>query len=599
MTLDHALDRPSSGEPPSLAAARHGAVVLEDPRSPGKSGPTPRSRLAWALLLGLVALPVQAARVEIVLDVSGSMRAAAGGVSKMEAAKQAVRMTADALDPSSVVALRLYGHRLPSEPKEASCTDTELVIPFGPLDRARFVAAVEAAKPLGQTPIAHSLELAAADFGDLGDELAAVILVSDGEESCGGDPAAVACAFAQRGLELTVHTVGFDVDAAARAQLQAVAQCTGGEYRDASNAGELAESLRQLTQAGLLVDKERETIGQEVRGGNGFESAVPISPGSYHLDHHQRPNEFDYFSIEVTPGHVLRVTQVAYEIGLQIQGDTFREGFGVGQSDWSAAGVAIHGPDRGEISGQEARHTGMQASASATVTSGGGGRYYILVGHTNTAFGGIHKGSPITIEILDQTDAGSGTDAGETDREAVTITPGEHRAWLHPMNFGNSTDKDVLAVAAQPNATYGVRVRADEQGHVLSVVVADEDGVQLAAAEAPNPGAAVRLEDIRPSRAGRLFVTVGASKAPVAAEGLRATPYTLELTEVGGAAPAAAESAQEGGGGDQADAERSPLSVLPGGALTCVAVLALGLLLVLAVVVAVVLVIRRRGATSR
>ena len=598
MTRDHALDRRSSDERPSQAAARHVTVVVEGPRSPRRSGRTPRARLGWALLLGLVALPAQSARVEIVLDVSGSMRAAAGGVSKMEAAKQAVRMTAEALDPSSVVALRLYGHRLPSEPKEASCADTELVIPFGPLDRARFVAAVEAAKPLGQTPIAHSLELAAADFGDLGDELAAVILVSDGEESCGGDPAAVACAFAQRGLELTIHTVGFDVDAAARAQLQAVAQCTGGEYRDASNAGELAESLRQLTQAGLLVDKERETVGQEVRGGNGFESAVPITPGSYHLDHHQRPNEFDYFSIEVTPGHVLRVTQVAYEIGLQIQGDTFREGFGVGMSDWSAAGVAIHGPDRGEISGQEARHTGMQASASATVTSGGGGRYYILVGHTNTPFGGIHKGSPISIEILDQTDAASGTDAGESDRESVTITPGEHRAWLHPVNFGNSTDKDVLAVAAQPNATYGVRVRADEQGHVLSVVVADEDGVKLAAAEAPNPGAAVRLEDIRPSRAGRLFVTVGASKVPQATEFLRATPYTLELTEVGGAAPAAVESAQESDGDPSGGAE-SPLSVIPGGALTCVAVLALGLLLVLAVIVGVVLVIRRRGATPR
>lgn len=554
---------------------------------------------AW-LVLALAVSPLQAARVEIVLDASGSMRGAAGGTSKMDAAKQAVRTTVEALDASSVVALRLYGHRLPSEPKEASCGDTELVIPFGPLDRRRFIAAVDAARPLGQTPLAHSLLQAAADFGDLGDELAAVILVSDGEESCGGDPAAVACAFAERGLELTVHTVGFDVDAAARAQLQAIAQCTGGEYRDATNAGELSESLRQLTQAGLLVDKQREELGQEVRGGNGFDSAVPITPGTYHLDHHQRPNEYDYFSIEVTPGHVLRVTQVAYEVGVQIDGNTFREGMPTGMSDWSAAGVAIHAPDRSKISGMEARHTGHRAEVSAVVMAGGGGRFFILIGHSNTPFGGIHKGSPISIELIDQTDAGSGTDAGDTDREAVTISPGEHRAWLHPRSYG-ATDKDVFSFAAQQGATYGLRVRPDEQEHAVALVVADDDGVQVASAKAPNGGAAVRLEELRPARAGRLLVTVEAS-ATTFTQALGATPYTLELTAQGEAAAAPEAAVESAETESQAEPERdrsSPLSVLPGGLLTCGAVLVLAVLLGLALVAGVVLVIRRRSSGPR
>jgi hypothetical protein len=559
--------------------------------------------LVVTALVGLAGMPGHAARVEIVLDASGSMRAAVGGTSKMEAAKQAVRTTVEALDASSVVALRLYGHRLPSEPKDPSCSDTELVIPFGPLDRARFIAAVDAARPLGQTPLAHSLQQAAADFGDLGDELAAVILVSDGEESCGGDPAAVACAFAERGLELTVHTVGFDVDAAARAQLQAIAQCTGGEYRDATDAGELADSLRQLTQAGLLLDKERETVGQEIRGGNGFDSAVPIAAGTYHLDHHQRPNEYDYFSIEVTPGWVLQVTQVAYEVGVQIEGNTFREGMPSAMSDWSAAGVAIHAPDRSKISGMEARQTGHRAEASAVAMAGGGGRFYILIGHGNTPFGGIHKGSPITVELIDQTDAGSGTDAGDTDREAVTITPGEHRAWLHPRSY-RATDKDVFSFAAQPSATYGLRVRPDEQEHSVALVVTDEDGVQIASTKAPNGGAAARLEELRPTRAGRLFVTVEAS-ATTFTQALGPTPYTLELTAQGEAAAAteSAEEAAETEGGTTPEGEQrdgtSRLDVLPGGMLTCGAVLIFALLLGLALVVGVVLVIRRRSSGPR
>lgn len=67
-------------------------------------------------IVGVVALmlfttPLAAARVEIVLDVSGSMRAPAGNVSRM----QAVKATIGAIDAGINVALRLHGHRLPSE----------------------------------------------------------------------------------------------------------------------------------------------------------------------------------------------------------------------------------------------------------------------------------------------------------------------------------------------------------------------------------------------------------------------------------------------------------------------------------------------------
>lgn len=470
--------------------------------------------LVAVLVAGVWASPAESARVEIVLDASGSMRGSAGEQSKMAAAKQAVRTTVEALDSSAVVGLRLYGHRLPSEPKEASCGDTELVIPFAPLDRQRFIAAVESAKPLGQTPLAHSLEQAAKDFGELGDEPAAVILVSDGEESCDGDPAAVACAFAERGLDLTVHTVGFDVDAAARTQLQAIADCTGGEYRDAKDSGELAESLRQLTQAGLLIDKERETMGQEIRGGNGFASAVPITAGIYRLDHHQRPKEYDYFAIEVTPGHVLRATQVAYEVGVHASGDQFTENV-----HQSGAGIAIHGPDRARIGSSQGIKAGDVATGGAAVTFGQGGTYYVLVGQEIPSVGGIHKNSPITVEIVDQTDAGGGTDAGDSDREAVAIEPGEHRAWLQAGDR-----RDVFSFAAEPGATYNLRVRPEAEEPVFEMIVRDEDGVDLGKGKAPNAGAAVRIEDLALERAGPVFIYIGDTNYNRVV-----TPYSLEL----------------------------------------------------------------------
>jgi hypothetical protein len=71
--------------------------------------------------------------------------------------------------------------------------------------------------------------------------------VSDGKETCQGDPAVAARALAGEGI--TVHTVGFIVDTAARGQLQAIARATGGTYFDAPVGPELPDTLNQALSA--------------------------------------------------------------------------------------------------------------------------------------------------------------------------------------------------------------------------------------------------------------------------------------------------------------------------------------------------------------
>lgn len=533
-----------------------------------------------ALVLALSALPLAAARVEIVLDVSGSMRASAGNMSRMEAAQRAVNATIAAIDANSNVALRLYGHRLPSEPKAQSCRDTELVIPFGPLDRQRFTAAVQSAKPLGQTPLAFALEQAAADFGQIGDEPVAVILVSDGEESCGGDPAKVACAFKERGLELTVHTVGFDVGAAARQQLQSIATCTGGQYRDARNAGELSESLRQLTQAGLLLQKTRETRGgREVRGGNGFTSAVPITAGTYRLDHHQRYGDFDYFSIDLKPGQLIQVSQDTYDVGVTIEGNTFT------QNEQPIAGVALHAPDQTRIGYRGEIGPGKKAVVGTAVAAGQGGKFYILIGHDQWQTWGIHKESPFTIQITDVTDAKSGTDAGSSDREAVKIAPGKHQGWFQPGD-----NKDVYGFDAVAGSTYNIVVRPDNEVHSLHLVVSDEDRVDLASVFAPNAGAVARLENVKPSRTGPHFVRLEFFAPP------NAVPYSIEITEVVGAATAAGPTTTDtatGAAVEESESKKGFFSYIPGGKLTCAGFVVFVLLVIGGAIGLIVFLIKR------
>ena len=73
------------------------------------------------------------------------------------------------------------------------------------------------------------------------------MLVSDGKETCQGDPVVAAKALAAKGI--TVHTVGFIVDTAARGQLQAIARATGGTYFDAPVGPELPDTLKSALNA--------------------------------------------------------------------------------------------------------------------------------------------------------------------------------------------------------------------------------------------------------------------------------------------------------------------------------------------------------------
>ena len=76
-----------------------------------------------------------------------------------------------------------------------------------------------------------------------------MILVSDGKETCNFDPCEVGRQLEETGVDFTAHVIGFDVaDPADRAQLACLAEETGGTFRTASNAGELAEALQVVAE---------------------------------------------------------------------------------------------------------------------------------------------------------------------------------------------------------------------------------------------------------------------------------------------------------------------------------------------------------------
>jgi hypothetical protein len=185
------------------------------------------------------------------MDASGSMNARLpSGETRIEVARRAIKDVAGSTPAGTQLSLRLYGAQSPASRK--NCEDTHLAVPSGPADAAAIAASVEDAKAQGYTPIAHSLEQAQADFPANARERV-IVLVSDGKETCRGDPLLAARALAAKGI--TIHTVGFVVDTAARMQLQNVARTTGGTYFDAPVGPELPDRLKAAFSACKQVVK--------------------------------------------------------------------------------------------------------------------------------------------------------------------------------------------------------------------------------------------------------------------------------------------------------------------------------------------------------
>ena len=213
---------------------------------------------------GRPALSLNERAVEIVVDASRSMWGQIDGEPKMAIAKQILHDASTWLPDDLNLALRAYGNASPSDAND--CTDSALLVPFGAASRAPIRAAISALRPLGQTPIAYALNQAAADFAALDSERA-LVLVTDGIESCGGDPVAAARELRDQGI--VIHLIGFGMNNTAdedTASLQAIAKASGGRFLTANSAEELRKALEVTVGTRFRVMKEDTVVARGILG---------------------------------------------------------------------------------------------------------------------------------------------------------------------------------------------------------------------------------------------------------------------------------------------------------------------------------------------
>jgi hypothetical protein len=182
----------------------------------------------------------QRPRALVVLDASGSMLGQVDGEPKIDAARQALKQVVAATPEDVDLGLMAYGHR-----RKDDCGDIETVVPIG-ADRARIGQAVDGLRPRGKTPLTDSIRHAARDLRT-SEASASIVVVSDGKETCEGDPCAAAREAAASGVDVRVHVVGFDVTGEEAAQLRCIAENGNGRYFPAKDADELARALEQAT----------------------------------------------------------------------------------------------------------------------------------------------------------------------------------------------------------------------------------------------------------------------------------------------------------------------------------------------------------------
>jgi len=253
--------------------------------------------------------------VELILDASGSMLQRLEGKRRITIAKQVLtEAVTEHIPAGTPVALRVFGH------KEADACRTDLEIPLSPLDpavAARTIDGIQAMN-LARTPIADSLAAVAGDMKSVKGQVA-IILVTDGEETCEGDPEAAITELRESGLDARINIVGFAIDDVALAEtFSAWADAGGGTYYDARGSSALKTAIADaLTPRFHIVrtylDGRQETVGYAALGEMVRVPAgrLTIAPGSAAIG--------ESVTVQAAPGASLSV-RYGPEAGLSLEG---------------------------------------------------------------------------------------------------------------------------------------------------------------------------------------------------------------------------------------------------------------------------------------
>lgn len=192
----------------------------------------------------------------IVFDASKSMAASDGdnaGLRRMDSVRGALAKVLPRVTPERRIGLMSYG---PGESSDA-CSNVTLDLPPAPGAAEAIMARVNALQPEGRTPLTAAVRMAAETLAYWRSPVT-IVLITDGEESCKGDPCALARELKADGVRVTVHTISYKIKDSLGSNGIFHAQClsdtTGGLYVATETLDELVDALNRALVCPMISD---------------------------------------------------------------------------------------------------------------------------------------------------------------------------------------------------------------------------------------------------------------------------------------------------------------------------------------------------------
>jgi len=203
--------------------------------------------------------------VELILDASGSMLQKLGPTRRIDIAKSTLtKLTTSTIPAGTPFAMRVFG-------REVDSCQTDLDVPVSPLNPAAVGQRIAAlnARNGARTPIGASLAKVSEDLKSVSGEKL-VVLITDGEETCGGDPAGEIERLRKAGIGTRVSIVGFALDdQQLAATFRRWSDLGGGAFFDAKDAAGLEQSLNAALRPGFeVVNAQGQVIASGIVGGD-------------------------------------------------------------------------------------------------------------------------------------------------------------------------------------------------------------------------------------------------------------------------------------------------------------------------------------------
>lgn len=181
-------------------------------------------------------LPGDEPEVVLVVDGSNSMNEPfAGGTSRIEQARSSIRNMVSGLPPGVDVGLIDF----------RGCENVRRDRFYSDSERGQLIGEVQRLQPWGGTALARSIERAGNVVSNDVDSV--IVVVSDGEESCHGDPCAAARALKASKPNAVVNVIDISGNAKGRQTVECVARATGGRVLTPQSPMDFARQMQQAS----------------------------------------------------------------------------------------------------------------------------------------------------------------------------------------------------------------------------------------------------------------------------------------------------------------------------------------------------------------